>query len=277
MLGSLDSFGTGDTDDVPMRLAAVPPFLVDKYEVTVARWRAAVAAGFVSPDPMSPTSNPQPIPSADTPGVTEASDVLCTWSGRRPGPRPSTATSIRWSASRGRPRARSVSGWAGTSRDRGAWEYLASAAGGRPKTRYPWGGSDATLPTCARAVYGRGLSTGIDNLCNVDGGAFGPLPVTTADDDGGDRTPAISSAASFVVGLGGSETEWMLDELASFNAGCWLGAPVVSPSCIPAQGTSRVIRGGYWASTLVSLVAAQRQTSGGGPSVGFRCVAPGAP
>ena len=60
LFGSYDGFGMGQLDDVPRRVAILAPFLMDRYEVTVARWRDAIAHGFESPD-ASPVNNPSPL------------------------------------------------------------------------------------------------------------------------------------------------------------------------------------------------------------------------
>src|SRR6185295_20073490 len=47
--GSRDAFGYFAADDVPRRIVVLPPFRIDRYEVTVGRMRAALLSGFVLP------------------------------------------------------------------------------------------------------------------------------------------------------------------------------------------------------------------------------------
>ena len=278
VLGSWDFFGAGVTDDVPQRLAAMPPFVMDKYEVTVGRWRAAVAAGFHTPD-LSPYDNSGPLPA----GGPENNLLVCTWSStpRPPSERreeyPVSCTS--WVA------ARAFCRWLGGDLPTEAqWEYAATAAtAGRVKTRYPWGGDDGTLPSCSRAVFERGSGTATDDgLCGGDGGAFGPLPVTAADYDGGDRTPplGLDGGGGFLVDLGGNQAEWTLDARASLSSECWLGAAVVSPACEADAGDAgQIVRGGYWAANYYEVAAALRTPIDGAKwsdETGWRCVYPGA-
>src|SRR5262249_10302374 len=64
----------GDNDAVPRQVAVVAPFTIDRYELTVGRYRAALAAGFVASDGDGPNENPGPLLSTfETTG--------CTWSG----------------------------------------------------------------------------------------------------------------------------------------------------------------------------------------------------
>src|SRR5262249_37724292 len=73
----------GDPDDplrlflsgVPERVAIMSPFRMDRWEVTVGRWRDAVARGFTSPD-TTPVANDAPLDR----NAPVNSTLLCTWS-----------------------------------------------------------------------------------------------------------------------------------------------------------------------------------------------------
>ena len=271
VLGSLDWFGAGITDDMPQRVAAMPSFLMDEYEVTVGRWRAALAAGLKSPD-SSPVANPGPVATTNT---GEGDLSICTWASS---PRPASEhrdeyplNCVSWTAARAF--CRKAGGDLPTEAQ---WEYAATAAGGRPKSRYPWGGDDGIPPSCTRSIFARG-SASSDNSCNPLGATFGPTPVTAVDTGGGDRTPALDGSGAYLVDLGGNVGEWTLDALASFGSGCWLGAPVVSPSCTPSA-VERIVRGGWWDANASTMASAGRQSVTAvftSNAAGFRCVYPG--
>jgi len=277
VFGSWDYFGTGPlTDDVPQRLAALPPFFMGKYEVTVGQWRAALAEGFTSPD-SSPDDNQAALPTSSIP---ETDPTVCTWTSV---PRPAAErrdeyplSCVSWAAARA-----FCQRLGGDLPTEAQWEYAATATAGRPKSRYPWGGPAATPPTCARVVYGRGSLPSIDDLCNLDGGSFGALPVDAVDYDGGDRSPPLGldggDVTSFLVDLGGNLAEWTRDAEASFASPCWLGAPLVSPLCDVPPPASRVLRGGHWAAYDLTVSAAVRVPLDPtllGHSAGLRCVRP---
>jgi formylglycine-generating enzyme required for sulfatase activity len=267
VLGSLDWFGVGASDDVPQRVAAMPSFLMDEYEVTVGRWRAAVAAGLKSPD-ATPDPNSSAIPTTSVP---ENDPTICTWA---PTPRPASehreeypVNCVSWAAAR----AFCVNA-GGDLPTEAQWEYAATAAPGRAKSRYPWGGDDGVPPSCSRTIFERGYSTA-DDACNLEATTFGPAPVTAVDTVGGDRTPPMGASGAYLVDLAGNVGEWTLDALASFGSECWLGAPVVSPSCTPAAG-QRIVRGGWWYATSSNMAAASREgvtAANTSNAAGFRC------
>jgi formylglycine-generating enzyme required for sulfatase activity len=250
VFGSADSFVGGVRDDLPKRVAVVPPFLIDKYEVTVGRFRKAIADGF---DGGAPHANNGPLgnPASDPNG-----SVMCTWSiaplNREAYPVNCIDPGI----------ASAFCKWAGGDLPREVqWEYAAALSGRSDRTRYPWGDDD---PACNEVLFGRTNMIG-PGTCAKSG--FGPGPIAMSS---GDVTPNLE-----IVGLGGSFTEFMADTFASMRSTCWMGAPLVSPGC-DATGDI-VLRGGSWATPTPGLIIALRSTfpHAESTSVGFRCVRPG--
>ncbi len=264
--GSKDAFGLGEADDVPRRVAIVPPFRIDRYEVTVGRFRAAVAKGFALPTGPGVvlTGNEAPLP---TVGTDTTSPSLCTWS-RSPLGRESFAINcLAW------PIARAFCKFDGGDLPSEAqWEYVAANAGRPFQSRYPWGGDDRTVVRCEQTVFGRGPYP-FDNDCNMDGSTFGLLPV-------GSRTAAGAdvSAGLGVVDLAGGLSEVTVDAFASLSSNCWTSQPLVAPACLVEPAPTHTARGGNWSTSRQSLFLAYRSpfpTGGGSPAVGFRCVHPG--
>jgi sulfatase modifying factor 1 len=266
VFGDSAVFGQGPVDDAPPRIAILPPFLMGKYEVTVARWRAALAGGFVNPNgPSSPLANEGPLP---TSGVAEDSNALCTWSLTRSDREEYGINCLAWKDAHAF--CQSLGGELPTEPQ---FEYAAMAAGRDFKTRYPWGGDDAVQPPCSRAVYGRGTVDGFDDECNQNLVDTGPLPVTAPDHDAGDVTPQLG-----IVGLGGSDSEWQVDAFAPLTANCWASAPLLSPTCTATTPPTRAVRGGSWRVTPLEVIPSVRSFGPGSAltqDVGFRCVRPG--
>jgi hypothetical protein len=65
LFGSRIGFGLGEADAATKHVVVLSPFRMDRYEVTVARWRDALARGFTSPD-ASPFANDGAIPREGT-------------------------------------------------------------------------------------------------------------------------------------------------------------------------------------------------------------------
>jgi formylglycine-generating enzyme required for sulfatase activity len=270
ILGSPDAPPT--LPDLPPRIAFVPPLRMDRYEVTVARWRAAIEGGFVSPD-LTPDPNEAPIPSSPLPDGDNGIE-LCTWSWSAQGREAYPVSCVSWVA------ANAFCEWLGGELPTEAqWEYVAAVAGRPARTRYPWGGDDALYPTCPRAVFGRGSSMEANEDCRCAPGVstncgYGPTAVTAAGGPTGDVSP------SGIHGLGGSLSELVRDSAAPLGANCWIAAPIVSPSCIIQTTAADVVRGGSWYANPLSLPAATRNplavgSDGSNTSVGLRCVRPG--
>jgi formylglycine-generating enzyme required for sulfatase activity len=270
ILGSPD--GSPSLPDLPPRIAFVPPLRMDVYEVTVARWRAATLAGFVAPD-LTPYPNEAPIPTSP-PADGDDSLPLCTWSWSAQGREDYPINCVSWVT------ANAFCEWLGARLPMEAeWEYIAAVADRPARTRYAWGGDDSVLPTCQRAVYGRGSNAAGDDQCRCTAGqttdcGYGPASVTAAGGADGDVSP------SGIHGLGGSVAELVRDSAAPLDANCWVAAPIVSPGCILQLPAAMTVRSGSWYTNPLSLPAGSRDESTsytiGDASIGFRCVRPGA-
>jgi formylglycine-generating enzyme required for sulfatase activity len=263
--GSSNAFGIGDSDDLPARVAILPPFRMDRYEVTVARWREALAQGFqpYQSDPSTPVVNDAPLPTGNTaPG----SPTLCTWSTVPQGREDFPLTCLFW------PTARSFCQWLGGNLPTETqWEYVTADAGRPLPTPYPWGGDEYSGLLCSQAAYGRG-SDPLTGACNGDGKHFGPLPVEALSGPGGDVSLQLG-----IVNLAGNVEEYMLDAFANLSSNCWAGQPLEDPACrVPALLNS--LRGGSWIDPIQSVFAGYRSSQPiltASPEGGFRCVRPG--
>ena len=266
VFGDPSVFGFQLVDDTPPRIAILPPFLVDKYEVTVARWRAALAGGFVNPNGLaSPRANEGPLP---TSGVDEASNKLCTWTVSRRDREAYGLNCVAWKDAHAF--CQSLGGDLPTEPE---FEYAATVTGREFKTRYPWGGDDALQPPCTRLVYGRGTQAGFDDSCNPAQVTTGPLPVTASDHDAGDVTPQLD-----LVGFGGNYSEWQVDAFAPLTANCWASAALLSPTCSATTPPTRAVRGGSWRLGPLDVIPSVRSFGPGADvaqDVGFRCSRPG--
>jgi formylglycine-generating enzyme required for sulfatase activity len=255
VLGSNDDAIHDTSDDVPAQVALVPSFYVDRYEVTVGRYRAAVAAGRL---PLGALVNDGPIQ-----GNQDATTV-CTYSGAPMGREEMPVNCVPEQSARAFCQ---VEG--GDLPLEAQWEYAAMISGGRTvKTSYPWGDGSDTLPACTDVVYSRGNGP-LSTFCNNVG--FGPASVTDSDHVGGDRSLGLA-----IVDLSGNVVELTLDTFASHQAECWVGAPLELPSCRAGAGPVFTTRGGSWDLAPDQIIAAERDSLGTvNAGVGFRCVRKG--
>ncbi len=237
-----------ELQSTPQRIARVRTFAIDRDEITVGRFREARARGFVPPD---------------EPGVTEGElgatlELMCSYSAEPRGREDFAMTCVTWSTARAY-----CIFMNGDLPTEAQWEYVATSAMRAGKVTFPWGDEP---PDCARAVYGRLALAGIAGGCETEAGT-GPRPVRGSN---GPTAPGDVSAAG-VRGLGGGVAEWTRDTPAPYDAPCWRG---IDGSCDEPPREARVVRGGAWASTAITVRSTTRLASRKARSfIGFRCVA----
>lgn len=252
----------------PERVAVVPALWVDKYEVTVGRWREAARRGFRLRDPR------QLVAHDDSFGTdlgdanrNTSQDSLCTYT---PAPRWETyaLSCIAHDAA-----AAFCQASGGDLLTEAQWEWVALAAGKPKKTAYPWGDSAVGLD-CAQAVFGRWRSGSIKGECFANGGGdlqgFGPLPVNAR--GAADVTP------QGIVGLGGGLQEHVRGTGYSLGSLCWLSQPQTDPNCEDDASPAMSSRGGAFNQSSTALSGAARQTfkrDTYSRYQGFRCARPG--
>ncbi len=258
-----------EIDARPERLVVVSRVLVDRDEVTVGRFRAAIARGFVVP---------RAVTANETDGSPDATLAgVCTWSGTPRGREDLPLTCVTWDTARA-----FCLHEGGDLPTEAQWEWIAVAAGRTQKTTYPWGDEP---PTCDRAIYGRGV---LDATCAPEGGGLGLPPGSTPN---GDVTPLG------VKNLAGSVEEHVRDSFAAFTDPCWANAtrrdPIcelpVPPECatdvdtlecrVQTKGIVKSTRGAAWIDSAVELRAVDRRggnrlSRAENAPTGLRCVYP---
>jgi formylglycine-generating enzyme required for sulfatase activity len=277
--------GLHNAEGAPERIVQMSPFLLDRYEVSVARFRAAVN------DPTRPFVPPT-VPSMPKPGEgytcgTQVNYRFCNWRGASAAS-DANADALPMNCIT-QETARAFCQWAGGDLPTEAqWEYAATQAFREIKGTLPWVGAS---PSCDIAVYGRfSASIGADE-CGREA-VCGPLRVDApfgagprAADCGGlacvrDETPGPNGRG--IVGLGGNVAEWVRDADIPYTDPCWQSAPRLDPVCDVPGVKDHMYRGGSWLTASWLLTAVLR--SGGideNPllaqygAVGFRCARPG--
>jgi formylglycine-generating enzyme required for sulfatase activity len=232
----------------PERVVVISRFEIDRDEVTVARFRAALAAGF-SPKLVQPGVEDDVFPPKDIQNA-------CTWSETPRGREEYPLTCVPWDTADAFCR---FSG--GELPTEAQFEYVALAAGRPRKTLHPWGDE---APSCDRGIFGR---VAFNDEC-IDRGE-GPAPLAS---DGDTNVLGVRHLATSVE-------ELARDRHAAYSDPCWTNAPVVDPFCGPSDKPEEdpmVTRGGSWTSDAGDLRVVRRINSGSRVSqnsfVGFRCV-----
>jgi formylglycine-generating enzyme required for sulfatase activity len=238
------------------RLAHVSKFFIDRNEITVARYRSAIRAGF-SPTRYSAKDNNAPL------GMDPLSSSACTFSKSPMGREGYGLNCLPYM------QFQELCVFLGGSLPTEAqWEYVATAAGGTEERIYPYGNEP---PTCDQIVHARGISPGCKTLPK-----FPPvLSETGASLQMADQTPLG------VLGMGGGLSEFVFDPPRDYADACWNQALFHDTRCDlpqPAADSSATdfqvsTRGSSWAGPAHLVQGAARARSSiTNPFVGARCV-----
>ncbi len=250
---------TGEANERPPHSTAVAPYMLDKYEVTVGRFRKFLAtySGQSPTDgagahPLIPGSGwrteawKMTLPSSPEQFSFAISECGGTWTDQRGPSEAHPVTCVTWyeafafCASEGK-----------RLPTQAEWEY--AAAGGDEQRAYPWGDE---APSIERAIFG----------CLFDGNptcAKADLPPVGSRIKGAGRWGHLD--------LAGSVWEWTFDAYALYTDAVCDNCAVVTPEA----GDGRVFRGGdFQFDDVSSLRAAARLAfTAGFPAEtrGFRC------
>lgn len=261
-----DSGTARPVDARPERVVALSRFMMDEREVSVGRFRAALARGFRAPTPVQ-ANEKDGEPAGDP-------TAACTWSAAPRGREAYPLSCVTWDTARALCRFEG-----GDLPTEAQWEYAALAAGRPAKATYPWGEAP---PSCERAVYGRSR---VSADCIDRGEGLAPSDAPSGD---------VSAVG--VRDLAASLEEHVRDDHAALSADCWARAPRFDPTCelppppecVPdvdalacraGAGIVKSARGGSWFSSRHELRVVDRARAGrlGRTSdslTGFRCVYP---
>jgi formylglycine-generating enzyme required for sulfatase activity len=260
-LGTDEISGIGMDDPAPRQVAVIAPFLIDRNEVTVARYRKALGDGYTPP---SDADFDQVVNN----GALARSDPArgCTWNGDASGPAIGVdrehhpLNCISWRNARAL-----CQFFGGDLPTHAQWEYAAVAAGRVAQTRYPWGNDD---PGCDRTVFGNAAGGGCSS------GEPGPKAVDAEPWADGDRTPLG------ILGLGGNVSEWALDSFRPYRDACWWQHALREVGCSEPEPVERSIRGGSWLDLpqgmLTALILGQAPEFPDS-TMGLRCAYPAGP
>ena len=246
----------------PPRRVSLRAFLIDRYEVTVERFRRFWDAGHPVPPSgrvVYSASATVTIPAWAAANPRLAGDPVdlsgfpfCSLYGAVPAGSPITC--VDW------PTAMAFCVWDGGRLPTEAeWEYAARyhVASGitTPGRAYPWG-NDA--PVC-QANHAELSATCPNRLQH-------PWPFGT-------NQPSTYA----LFDLAGNVSEWAADGFARYNTSpCWAGdGPFEDPVCLTGDGDQRTLRGGAVSSRAANMRAASRDHSsatGIGGGRGFRCI-----
>lgn len=222
--------GEGEHDEHPAHTVTLDPFYIDRYEVTVARYRRCVAAGACDPRGLDTEGPYNEHNDYAARGTRFRASPHCTF---RANPSTNDTRPINCLSYA---QAEQICRFEGRRLPTEAeWERAARGVQGRT---YPWGEEQ---PDCNRASYGYGAGCGLAE----------PVPVGTAR---GDATP------EGVFDLAGNVAEWTadwyaVDSYAHASTRNPLGATIEQArehggDALICQDGCRVTRGGTWVTAL---------------------------
>ncbi|MBI5515990.1 MAG: SUMF1/EgtB/PvdO family nonheme iron enzyme [Deltaproteobacteria bacterium] len=243
--------GTGPAIEHPQREVSLRAYCLDRTEVTVARFREAVARGALGPVPATPNWT----------RITDTRrDSYARWCNLdKPGRDAHPINCVDWQ------QALDYCRWRGARLPTEAeWEYAATGGDGR---RYPWG----SAPPTPERLNGCG-----DRCLEAFREGGQRWTALYSGDDGWATTAPVGrfpeGASPFgVLDLAGNVWEWTADWLGPYPRGA---DTLVDPTGAPS-GTARVNRGGGWDSGDPSWLRATERNgflpTYRGVSLGFRC------
>lgn len=235
------------------RIVRLRRFLIDRGEVTVARYRQALKNGLK-------TSHYQPRDNPDELSEDPVSSTSCTYTKAAGDREAHPLNCLPWGTFR-----ELCAHEGGDLPTEAQWELAASLAGAERERRYPWGDPE---PTCDRAVYARAAAIQPDN-CDL----HPALPVAL--NAPGDVTPLG------IRDLAGGLSEFVIDGPADYAGEAWVAQPFEDPSVPNAKRPDEetgnddryIVRGGSWASPANTLRTTFRtQGPAATPFYGARCV-----
>ena len=241
-----------DRRSQPERMRVVAPFLLDKYEMSVGKYRNAVARGFAPPD-STPLANPEPKLTPDKPAG------VCTFSATPLGREDLPLNCTSWVT------AHALCKFLGgdlPAEDQ--WELAATAAGRPVETPYPWG---TDLPTCGRTAYGR---TALPSSA-CPNAPLGPVAVNDPALVAGDVT------SLGIVGLGGNVEELLATPFVRYSDPAWMKAGLRG-GFDEVEAPMRAARGADWSVGALFATASTRRSepaTAAYDNVGFRCARSG--
>lgn len=256
VLGDLGAVGAGLTTDyepVPLRPVILSPFLIDKYEFTVGRFRALVNEGVFSGTMVNANAPSDPT------------NQYCTWLGSSDGANDALPLNCV-------PYDSAVALCDGLLPTEAEWEYAARGRGERYD--YPWGDAE---PQCCSASLDRsgpplypGTCTGI-GIEPVGSHAISAQCVGT---DASGATEAMGDVTrDGIYDMAGSLSEALADSLQSLSAPCWNTSAILTDPLCTAANAAPAMRGAYWNAGLASALLPLRYNAAtdGSPTEGFRC------
>ena len=261
IMGDPGVFANGVFSGIPERFAFLPALRVDRYEVSVGRFRAALDAGALAGAP-PPIANDGPLAEGSLDGDDAHS---CTFSTQDVGREDYPLNCVSFETARA-----FCSAAGGDLPTEAQWEWLAAAAGRLYQDSHAWGSSD---PSCDKAVYAR-EDDPLKGAIDCDSSGYGVQPISASLT--GDVTPVYG-----IVGMAGSLREWTLDGYRPYCSNAWRNASLFDPICDDDTATKHTLRGCDWSDSAERLLAGLRD-QGELPDtttsrIGFRCVAYGGP
>jgi formylglycine-generating enzyme required for sulfatase activity len=237
----------------PERFALMRRYWLDETEVTVGRFRAALARGF-QPIGDTPYVNEGPLLVDDGSNTFRAFLEQCTFSrGARTG-------------------AASREDFPLNCVDFASARAFCAFEGGDLPTEAQW----------QYAVTKAGRALELEDLCSLAGARADSCKI---DSDNArsvnDEHLAADITPLGVRGLLGNVSEWTLDSFQPLDAACWNGATLVDPTCWEKDAPMRVVVGGDWSTTVPiwrrdvapggTRSVGQTPQNFGTPQLGFRC------